>query len=135
MMPICLSLCLMNLPHKKQGVSEQNCGRKNRPALSATSSQTDTLSSGKARRLLQSRIIRKKNTDERAQAAGNGARVRLMLLGGTCWGDVMRERQVMRKREKRPAQQLIDATSARHSTGLAHPGIGAARWTSLPRAP
>jgi hypothetical protein len=60
MMPICLSLCLMNLPHKKQGVSEQNCGRKNRPALSATSSQTDTLSSGKARRLLQSRIIRKK---------------------------------------------------------------------------
>lgn len=57
------------------------------------------------------------------------------VVGGYLLGDVMRERQVMRKREKRPAQQLIDATSARHSTGLAHPGIGAARWTSLPRAP
>lgn len=135
MMPICLSLCLMNLPHKKQGVSEQNCGRKNRPALSATSSQTDTLSSGKARRLLQSRIIRKKKHG-RASTGGWQWRTREVdVVGGYLLGDVMRERQVMRKREKQPAQQLIDCTSARHSTGLAHPGIGAARWTSLPRAP
>lgn len=87
------------------------CGRKNRPALSATSSQTDTLSSGKARRLMQSRIIRK-HTDERAQAAGNGARVRLMLLRGYL-GDVMvlgeGESEGVSEREK----QLHDNSSIR----------------------
>jgi hypothetical protein len=120
-----LTVCLMDLLHTKAGSGRAGCGRKNRPALSATSSQTDTLSSGKARRLLQSRIIRK-HTDERAQAAGNGARVWLMLLG-VLWGDVM----VVVMGEARAREAACTTThsfiSARNSTGLGCGGKGAAR--------
>jgi hypothetical protein len=100
MMP--MSVCLMDLPHTKAAVDEQAAGAKTGLRLSATSSQTGTLSSGKARRLLSEK-------HGRASTSGRQWRARVVdVVGGYLLGDVMVEANVSeREKQKQPRASLL----------------------------
>jgi hypothetical protein len=88
MMP--MSVCLMNLPHKKAAVSRLRA-QKQACNSSATSSQTGTLSSGKARRLLSEK-------HRRASTSGQQWRARVVdvvggVLVGGCYGGSEKQKQ------------------------------------------